>query len=366
MADASCSGSTPFKRLVDHQQRDVSHHQDRLVNQSLPGAPGSFRSATTPSQTQNDFSAFMDGSNAMSGMPHDPAGRLAAHAAALDPIQAPRMGSPGFMHQSQQSRHATPDFSNWASDFNNHFQQPQQRAPLAPLQNEVRPTQHPLAQQQPQYQGFQSAFGSVAPLYGPTNGGFMDPVAAATQRPAAEADFDQEMSRWMAANGSGDMTHVDAAMDQMAQELELNEATLRQAEQEAEREFQQEAQIAQVAHQQQQQDHDNAHLTDLETPEIANLSLDEIRAAAQESTSQEVSKERSAVAEAAEQLLDSVQHEQGEKWQNSVFLSLMRDFRDGRKDIVGSEILDTDPSPSPVYSEGGTLVTDFRKLHRRT
>lgn len=34
MADASCSGGTPFKRLIDHQSRDVSHHQDRLVDRS--------------------------------------------------------------------------------------------------------------------------------------------------------------------------------------------------------------------------------------------------------------------------------------------------------------------------------------------
>lgn len=34
MADASCSGATPFKRLVDHQSRDVSHHQDRLVDRA--------------------------------------------------------------------------------------------------------------------------------------------------------------------------------------------------------------------------------------------------------------------------------------------------------------------------------------------
>lgn len=306
----------------------------------------------------------MDGSSAMPGMPHDPAGRLAAHAAALDPMQAPRMATPSFVQQPQHSGHATPDFSNWASDFNSRFTQPQQRAPLAPLQNEMLPSHHVEPQQQPQYQGFQSAFGSVAPLYGPTNGGFMDPVAAASQRPAAEADFEQEMTRWMAANGSGNMTDVDAAMDQMAQELELNEATLREAEQAADQELQQDTQAIQET--QQEQNFRSVPLTDLETPEIANLSLDELRAAEQESAAQEASRERSAVAEAAEQLLDTVQHEQGEKWQNSVFLSLMRDFRDGRKDIVGSEILDTDPSPSPVYSEGGTLVTDFRKLHRRT
>lgn len=37
MEDASCSGSTPFKRLVDHQSRDLSHHQDRHVSRGAFG-----------------------------------------------------------------------------------------------------------------------------------------------------------------------------------------------------------------------------------------------------------------------------------------------------------------------------------------
>jgi hypothetical protein len=310
---------------------------------------------------QDNFAAFMDGSNVMPGMPHDPAGRLAAHAAALDPINHPRMATPPGVVQPQQqhSGQSTPDIAGWAADFNRFTQQ---RAPLSPLQNSMLPAQQPQMQQPAQFQGFQSAFGSVTPLYGPTNGGFMDPMAAAAQRPAAEADFDQEMSKWMAANGSGNMTDVDAAMDQMARELELNEAALREAEQAAEREAQLEAQSIREAQQQQEEAYES-RLTDLETPEIANLSLDERHALEEESKAQEVAKERSAVAEAAEQLLDTVQHEQGEKWQNSVFLSLMRDFRDGRKDIIDGAIQERSGAPSPAVSEGGTLVTDFRKLH---
>lgn len=40
MAEASCSGPSPFKRLVDHQSRDVSHHQDRLIDRSAGQAHG--------------------------------------------------------------------------------------------------------------------------------------------------------------------------------------------------------------------------------------------------------------------------------------------------------------------------------------
>ena len=35
MADGSCSGSTPFKRIVDHANQDGSRHQDRLVDNTV-------------------------------------------------------------------------------------------------------------------------------------------------------------------------------------------------------------------------------------------------------------------------------------------------------------------------------------------
>lgn len=47
MAEASCSGPSPFKRLVDHQSRDVSHHQDRLVDRA--GVNGHAVRASCPS-----------------------------------------------------------------------------------------------------------------------------------------------------------------------------------------------------------------------------------------------------------------------------------------------------------------------------
>ncbi|KAL3962678.1 hypothetical protein ACCO45_004201 [Purpureocillium lilacinum] len=133
-------------------------------------------------------------------------------------------------------------------------------------------------------------------------------------------------------------------MEQMARELELNEAALPQTSSEA---------TEAVASQQQ-----TSTMTDLETPELGNLSLNDttttttINAEAiaptvedtlldqpqQHQPPEDAAKGKSAVSEAAERLLESVQHEAGEKWQNSVFLSLMRDFRDGRKDIVDNEI----------------------------
>jgi len=51
----------------------------------------------------------------------------------------------------------------------------------------------------------------------------------------------------------------------------------------------------------------------------------------------------SELSEAATTLLRAVAHEDSEKWQESVFLSLMKAFRDGAKDVVGSEIKDRVP-----------------------
>lgn len=155
----------------------------------------------------------------------------------------------------------------------------------------------------------------------------------------------------MAANGGGgNMEQVDAAMEQMARELELNEAALAQAEATSE---QVDTETAT----------ETTHFSDLGVPEIGNLSLENRDAAAvaeQQILNEDEAaamKGKSAVSEAAERLLESVQHESGEKWQNSVFLSLMRDFRDGKKDIVDNEIVEdenmvdgSEPGPAPAQA----------------
>ncbi|POR37346.1 Uncharacterized protein TPAR_02455 [Tolypocladium paradoxum] len=318
MADASCSGATPFKRLVDHQDRDVSHHQDRLVDRAGVNGHGSFRSAPRhPAQGHDSFGAFIDGapSATIPGMgPHSPAGRLAVHAAALQPRS-------DFSSQAARAS-PVPDVGDWAADFarfSSSGSQQQMRAPAPAMQ--MRHHQQP---------NFQAAFGQ--PAFAPrmySQGNAAGFVAAAAP---VESDFDQEMARWMSSHGRGNMTDVDAAMEQMARELELNEAAL--------------PETATTAAESAAQQH-GTHLTDLETPELGSLSLhdpttQEPRRAPRDEHPDDAAKAKSAVSEAAERLLESVQHEDGEKWQNSVFLSLMRDFRDGRKDIVDNEIRQTD------------------------
>ncbi|KAM0341866.1 hypothetical protein ACHAPU_009802 [Fusarium lateritium] len=327
MADASCSGGTPFKRLIDHQARDVSHHQDRLVDRAGPQGHASFRSTPQQLQGADGFGAFMNGPSALPGLPqHHAAGRLAAHAAVLEQGHSPAFHST-HSTQFQQGHHSpSVDVSNWAADFNRFSNQPQQRQPLQNGFPQAAPQMHQPAPQM----NFQAAFvqpnAAFAPMYGQANaqanGAFMNGNVAATQ----EAGFDDEMSKWMATNGGGGMEQVDAMMDQMARELELNDAAIAQAE--AEQASRQETAAEPTL---------EANPTKLATPDIASLSLE----TEEPDISEPVQKSRSEVADAAERLLESVEHEDGEKWKNSVFLSLMRDFRDGRKDIVDNEIRET-------------------------
>lgn len=333
MEDASCSGSTPFKRLVDHQSRDLSHHQDRHVSRGAFGQNSqTFRSSPLhPAQgQQNDFGAFMGGASALPGFESDPATRLTPSLPFAQVAPAHVAAPPSFSSPMHQMAAPMAGGSSWATDFNRFTAQ--QRSPAPTTLAASRQMSHSPAQT-----AFQPSFAqpNFASAFAPS---MFSPPAAAVAKP----EFDQEMSRWMSTHGGGNMKEVDAAMEQMALELEETEA------------------IAAAVK--------ASRLTDLDTPEIGNLALnddarvlqaqpepvlEQIQEPEPEREQVDVQPPKSAVAEAAEKLLDCVKHESGEKWQNSIFLSLMRDFRDGRKDIVGDEIRSTTgetaaPAAQPV------------------
>ncbi|RBR25920.1 uncharacterized protein FIESC28_01193 [Fusarium coffeatum] len=337
MADASCSGGTPFKQLIDHQGRDVSHHQDRLVGRGGPQGHTSFRSAPQHVQGADGFGAFMDGQATLPGVPqhHHAAGRLAAHAAVLEQGHSPAFHAAQAAHFNQGQHSPSVGVSNWAADFNRFANQSQQRQPAQNGFSQGAPQVH---QPTPQM-NFQSAFmqpnTTFAPMFGQSNNAFMNGNAASTQ----EAGFDDEMSKWMATNAGGGMEEVDAMMDQMARELELNDAAVAKAE--AEQAEQQETRVEPTL---------EADPTNLATPDIASLSIETEEEPVVQDTA-EAAKTKSEVADAAERLLESVEHEDGEKWKNSVFLSLMRDFRDGRKDIIDNEIRETPENETNIAKE---------------
>ncbi|KAM0299983.1 hypothetical protein HYE67_005720 [Fusarium culmorum] len=340
MADASCSGGTPFKRLIDHQARDVSHHQDRLTDRAGPQGHASFRSIPQHMQGADGFGAFMDGQSTLPGVPqhHHAAGRLAAHAAVLE------QGHPHAFHAAQtqhfnQAQHSpSVDTSNWAADFSRFSNQSQQRQPVQNGFSQAAPQMHQPAPQMNFHTAFMQPNTAFSPMYNRSAGTLMDNIAA----PAQEAGFDDEMSKWMATNGGG-MEEVDAMMDKMARELELNDAAVAQAE--AERASQQETIVEPRL---------EPNPLKLVTDDISNLAIEaEREAILQEPEPEpvEVAKTKSEVADAAERLLESVEHEDGEKWKNSVFLSLMRDFRDGRKDIIDNEIRETPENETNIAQD---------------
>lgn len=292
-------------------------------------------------QGPQEFDAFMGTPVGMPGMHHDPAGRLAAHAAALNPAQAaPSPFGPSIAPELTYQAHApVPAMNNnWAADFSKFAGQQPQHQP--PPQQRGGPMFAGAGN--PMQMNFQSAFApqqsSFSPFFAPAGGAYAQPPQQ-QQAAAGEADFDQEMAKWMASNtATGNMEQVDAAMEQMARELELNEQAL--------------AESAVTTTQDTTQD--EWHFSDLGVPELNNLTLENREAPTvtppepllEENTAADMladdARNKSAVSEAAERLLESVQHESGEKWQNSVFLALMRDFRDGKKDIVGNEVQQTD------------------------
>ncbi|CZS74667.1 unnamed protein product [Fusarium graminearum] len=340
MADASCSGGTPFKRLIDHQARDVSHHQDRLTDRAGPQGHASFRSTPQHMQGADGFGAFMDGQSTLPGVPqhHHAAGRLAAHAAVLE------QGHPHAFHAAQaqhfnQAQHSpSVDTNNWAADFS-RFANQSQRQPVQNGFSQAAPQMHQPAPQMNFHTAFMQPNTAFSPMYNRSNGALMDNTAA----PAQEAGFDDEMSKWMATNGGGGMEEVDAMMDKMARELELNDAAVAQAE--AERASQQETIVEPRL---------EPNPLKLVTDDISNLAIEaERETILQEPEPEpvEVAKTKSEVADAAERLLESVEHEDGEKWKNSVFLSLMRDFRDGRKDIIDNEIRETPENETNIAQD---------------
>ncbi|KAI5467647.1 hypothetical protein BGZ63DRAFT_399210 [Mariannaea sp. PMI_226] len=367
MADASCSTGTPFKRLIDQQGRDVSRQQDRLVGRPGAQGPGSFRSAPQAGQVHNGFNQFMNGPATLPGLQDNhAAGRVAAHAAALGGPQGPTFAP---QMQAVHNARAPPAENNWATEFNLFAHQHQsapnfgaQQAPMPLGPRHMMPNQPnqlssmghhaaPMNLEMERAFGYQAVpnlpNGGFAPLYGPTNGGFMDPQAAFSQRGSAETEFVNHMDDWMAVNGPRAEAQIDAILERMAEELEATEADTAK-----ETSVEKSAAINATA-----TDQDINVIASQEaaaiTSDIASLSLDAQEAAlndlgkekenvidtdATDTTTVHKDKQKSEIAEAASDLLKSVQHEQGEKWKNSKFIELMTQFAEGKKDVIDNEI----------------------------
>ncbi|KXH43668.1 hypothetical protein CNYM01_13700 [Colletotrichum nymphaeae SA-01] len=375
MADSSCSGSTPFKGLVDHGAQDRSLHRDRFS--STPSLQQGFRSTTQTVSTpaQAGFGEFLD-SNRTGQVSLNTPQTLNSPASDFSRglqsfhSSAPPAGRilPSNLYQSTSqiptvsrqnvSMASPPRTSSWAQDFASFSRAPPGAGSYT---TGVSSSNYPAP-----VTGFtHSVMGSqFRPwLFGPQGGSVTATSHGVTN---TEADFDVEMNRWMAANGDGQMEDLDTVMEQLARELEQEQQP--EAAIQASRDtigssvdtfttsldvsVQDEAQGIQTlnatASTNQQISGASSVLgtgaIEVSTrasfpdhmPDLERLGLDEA-----DQASAEHAQSTSDISEAARQILDSVQHEQGDKWKNSRFLSLMKDFRDGNKDIVNNEILET-------------------------
>ncbi|KAK1524271.1 uncharacterized protein CCOS01_09358 [Colletotrichum costaricense] len=375
MADSSCSGSTPFKGLVDHGAQDRSLHRDRFS--STPSLQQGFRSTsqTVSAPAQAGFGEFLDSNGAGQvsiNTPqtlNSPASSFPRGLQSFQSSAAPasRIIPPNLYQSTSQiptasrqnvSMASPPRTSSWAQDFASFSRAPPGAGNYT---TGFSSSQYPAP-----VAGFtQNMMGShLRPwLFGPQGGSVTATNHGVTN---TEADFDVEMNRWMAANGDGQMEDLDTVMEQLARELEQEQQP--EAATQASRDttgssvdtfttslyvsVQDEAQGIQTfdaTASTNQQIPGASSVLGIDAigvskrasfpdhmPDLERLGLDEA-----EQASAEHVQSTSDISEAARQILDSVQHEQGDKWKNSRFLSLMKDFRDGNKDIVNNEILET-------------------------
>ncbi|KAH0440237.1 hypothetical protein CcaCcLH18_02607 [Colletotrichum camelliae] len=358
MGDNSCSGSTPFKSLVDHGGQDRSLHQDRLS--TTLASQHAFRSSGSMSspQAQHAFGAFLI-TNAPSShaqpipgpsiAPHlvnQYDGRLAmnnsASASHLSNT-APPMDE-AMARRQYQIPNAPPEATGWAQDFARLSQNTSASSGPAVIRSITQNSSLGSADfvtntmAFPLRPSFFRPFGGSAALaeYGPTN----------HDTDAVQADFDLEMDKWMAAHGDSRLEDVDAIMEELARQMEQEEITSTQNDDRTlgisvrSEQLMPATADGGTSVEEKNHPHQVPSVISLpnEPPDMSRLGLDDT---ADTSSVDLAGRGHSEISEAARQILESVQHEQGDKWKNSRFLLLMRDFRDGHKDIIDNEILET-------------------------
>ncbi|KAF9891283.1 hypothetical protein FE257_004847 [Aspergillus nanangensis] len=311
MSDALCGPSNALQNFQKHTQVDRTLQQDRLVSRQSPSQ--GFRSQNpTQGALDPEFAAFESN---LAGAPlpdfqHAPP--FAAH--------PPHFAMAG---------HAEPQ--NWASDFQNlnisepsHMihQQPGISAAPAPMmahqgwQNEfMNQQQHrpaPMQQHQPYGPGFQSSF---APNYSMhTMGGLP---------PAQDTMMNQQSS-----TETFDESAFEAAFEQAREDMASQAANV-------------------VQEQSDEHATETIHLENTTTPslpqETVRIGSDTIPQTNRDDTQGRVN-DADELARTAGHLLDSVRHDQSQKFQNSNFLALMRRIRDREVQVEGDEFREVSTS----------------------
>ncbi|KAE9581418.1 hypothetical protein CGMCC3_g2879 [Colletotrichum fructicola] len=358
MGDNSCSGSTPFKSLVDHGGQDRSLHQDRFS--TTFASQHAFRSSGSMSspQAQHDFGAFLTTNAPSSHSRPIPSPSIAPHLvnhydgrlSMNNPASTSRLSNTiPSVDESAARRpyhipNAPPEATGWAQDFARFSQ----NTPASSSSALIRPITQNSSLRSADFATNMMTFPSRPSFFRPVG----DPGALVENGPtshgadAVQAEFDLEMDRWMAAHGDSRLEDIDAIMEELARQMEQEEITAAQnddrtlgislrGEQLMPATVDGETSVEEKDHSVQAP---SGTSQPNQLPDVSRLGIDDM---ADTTSADLASPGQSEISEAARQILESVQHEQGDKWKNSRFLLLMRDFRDGYKDIIDNEILET-------------------------
>ncbi|EAU33357.1 conserved hypothetical protein [Aspergillus terreus NIH2624] len=336
MSDALCGPSNALQNFQKHASVDRTLQQDRIVSRSSPSQ--GFRSPNPHEGVLDpEFAAFE------SNIPGAPLPEL-RHAA---PFTAQ---GPHFMHPAENQ--------SWAADFQklqisgpSHpiHQQPGLSASSAPMMaqqgwqnefmNQQQPQQRhtPNQQHQPYTQGFQSSFAPSYPMHAsPMNAFPAAQEAIANQHPQTET-FDESAFEAAFEQARADMASQAAEITQEHTEETTVEAT---------------------------------HIettTSFEPQETVRIGSDTIPQSNKEDPQSRVN-DADELARTAGQLLDSVSHDQSQKFRESNFLALMRRIRDREVHVEGDEFRETSQSlhPGGKYYPGGQRAQEKQTNHDTT
>ncbi|XHG00520.1 hypothetical protein AWENTII_003964 [Aspergillus wentii] len=321
MSDALCGPSNALQNFQKHTSVDRTLQQDRLTSRQSPSQ--GFRSQN-PSEgiLDPEFAAFesnLAGPYPFPEIQH--AGPLVAHT-------PPQFSVP-----------STAESANWAADFErlqiSRSSHPiaQQHAPSAASasalaqqgwQDEfLRQHQTPVQHQQSYGGGFQPSFAPSFPLHGAPMSTFQPPQETATNQQPATETFDESA--------------FEAAFEQARADMETQAIEATQAD-------------ANISHESAQQ----GVTLEPQVHEEIRIGSDTIPYADKEDA-QARSNDGDELAKTAGQLLDSVSHDQSQKFKQSSFLALMRRIRDREVHVEGDEFRETFQSLHPggkYYPEG--------------
>ncbi|PGG96191.1 hypothetical protein AJ79_09690 [Helicocarpus griseus UAMH5409] len=291
MADALCGPSNALQNFQKHTSIDRTLQQDRILSRQSP-AQG-FRSQNrNEGALDPEFSAFE------AGLPGAPLSDIQHPASFMQP--APQ--GPAFSHRES---------SGWASDFQNlQISGPPQPGPQQQFrpeasssgwQNEFMQQAHqPPQTQAPQTQMSQRPFGYGSAM---TNMGYSGMNSFPMYQDAAKSPFQEHNKQ----EGTFDESAFEAAFAEARAEVELQEKEL-QSEEVAGRP---------------------------ENQETVRIGSDTIQHQA------DGANESDELARTAGQLLNSVSHDQSQKFKESNFLALMRQLRDREVTVEGDEFRQT-------------------------